>query len=238
MSIVSKLGASWHPLARLNLFISLFFFIFFGCTAISLLLMPGTIDTRIAQILLAIGWVWWITIFFSTVWVFWNALSLSISAYQSRHINPIRPRHLYRAWLAPIILILLIFMWQPLVGSITRYRSQKSFDESRSDFLIVCDRVLDEGLSSASIRDDIELGVFKNVDVLYQDNIVFFNIGDNLRTYGYACIEEGRYVPNKNDIYEFDKIDSRFYSFSEIENRLTPQPDTPTPEITPESGIE
>ena len=232
MSFIIKFSENWHPLARLNLIIALFFVVFQACAAVSLLTIPPAIDTRVVSVLLALGWVWWITVLFSLLWSVGNAGWLSYKAVsESRRL---RPRNLVVAWGGPVLLVVLIFTWQAVISLVTGYRLERDFENSRSDFLVVCSRVLDEGAESEEIRNDRALGVFESVDVLYDDRIVYFELGDDLRAYGYACVPDGTILPATNDLYDFEKIDDRFYNFSEIENRLTPQPETPTPELTPQ----
>jgi hypothetical protein len=214
------------------MFIMLFFVTFQACAAFSLLTIPTAIDTRVVSVLLALGWVWWITAFFAGAWVLWNAASLSLRAYRERHWRRLRSRNLWLAWTAPVVIVILMLTWQPVISVVADYRLAQDFENSRADFLVICDRVLAEGEDSKDISDDLELGVFSNVDVLYRDRVVFFEIGDNLRAYGYACVPEGETLPRRDDVNEYDKIDERFYNFSEIENRLTPQPETPTPDST------
>lgn len=229
MSFIARIGRTWHPLARLNFLITSFFVLAESIAILSILLIPGAIDTRLASVLLALGWVWWITAFFSTAWVSWNASSL---AWRALRRQDVETRNLVVAWLGPIIMIALMFLWEPLLGGVTAYRINLDFERSRDDFLIICDRIMEEGLTSPEIRDGAELGVFSKVDILYQDDVVYFELGDDLRAYGYVCVPEAMSLPSRDDVYEYDRIDDRFYAFSEIENRLTPQPETPLPEPT------
>jgi hypothetical protein len=225
--MIKRFGQAWHPLARLNLLVCGFFVGLQLCAIVTLLTIPTSIDARVAQFLLAVDGMWCLTSTVSILWLSWNAFQLSKTAAGRYHYTP--RRNLIVAWVAPVVLVALIYAWRPLNLYFIDYRLSRDFDHSRTAMLDACDQILAEGLDSPLIRDNVELGAFSRVNILLRDGVVWFDVGDNLRAYGYVCVPPGGSLPAYTEDYDFERLDSRIYRFSEIENLLTPQPASPTP---------
>lgn len=231
-TLIQRIGHHWHPLARLNFLISSFFLLFEIISALSLLLLPGTIDNSMVDVLFTLGLVWWCGIIFCIFWVTINALWLTWSIYSRRRSAPISWQNIIVGWSAPVIFVIMMTSWIPLVETVTDYRLNQEFQSARPEMLEICDSVLVEGNNSEAIRNYDTLGDFKNVNVILRQNEVYFERRDILRTFGYVCVAEGKTQPARDAIFEYEKIDDRFYYFAEIENDLTPEPEA-TPTVTP-----
>lgn len=232
MSILIHIGTHWHPLARLNFLITLVFFLFQVAAVITVLVVPGTIESGLANVLLAVAWGWWCAIVFCIFWVIINALWLTITTFMNRRRPPGTRRNLALAWGAPLAFVVMMITWSPAIRAVTDFRINRDFENSRAEFLAICERILAEGEGASSIQDNQAIGVFKRVDVLYREKTVYFELGDDVRAYGYACVAGNTRLPAEDDRYEYEKLDARFYRFTEIENRLTPEPEaTTTPAI-------
>lgn len=232
MSLLARIGRRWHPLARLNTMVTVFFAILELMIVLVILLVPATLDRELAAAILNLTCVWWLIAFFCLIWVSVNAGWISWRAFRDHDINL---RNVLLAWAGPIVIFTLWLTVSDVLLRVAAFRANRDFENSRPDFLIVCERIYAEGSGSSSIGDNQELGVFSQVDVRWRDGVVYFQLGDDLREYGYICVEKGDTVPERDELYEYTKKDDRFYSFQEIDNLLTPQPDTPTPFTVPGS---
>jgi hypothetical protein len=230
MSLIARIGRQWHPLARLNTMISVFFVFLELIIVLTIFLVPTTLNRELAAAILNLTCVWWLIAFFCLVWVSLNAGWVSWRAIRDRDVGR---RNVLLAWAGPILIFILWLTVSDVLLRVAAFRANRDFDNSRSDFLIVCERVYAEGRGSSSIGDNQELGVFSEVDVRLRNEVVYFQLGDDLREYGYVCVQQDDTLPDEDNLYEYEKIDERFYSFQEIENLLTPQPDTPTPFTVP-----
>ena len=232
MSLIARIGKQWHPLARMNALVTLVFILLELLIVSAILLVPTTISSDVVNAFRQIICVWWLFSFICLIWVSLNALWVGWRALQTRSINL---QNVLLTWTAPVIIAVLWVILPDLLQGVTDLRTNHDFNNSRSDFLIVCERIYAQGSVSPSIGDNQQLGVYSQVDVRFRDDIVYFQLGDSRREYGYICVKEGVTLPDKDRIYDYEKVDNRFYRFEEIENLLTPQPDTPTPFTIPGS---
>ena len=208
---------TWHPLARLNLWIVLGFGVFEIGAALVLLFLPGTIDGSMIDLLTILGAAWWFGIIFCMFWVASNAIWLSWSLYGKRQTNPFSWRNLLVGWSAPVIFSILMLTWVPVVETITEYRLDKEFHSARPDMLEICDQILAEGIESAALHDYKQIGDYTNINISAHDTAVYFERNGIGRTFGYVCVAQDTTLPSQDDIFEYDNIDARFYYFAEID---------------------
>ncbi|MBI5930938.1 MAG: hypothetical protein HY862_16630 [Chloroflexi bacterium] len=210
-----------HPITRLNLLILAFFVSLQACALLVVLTSPPTIDSRVAQMLQTLDDSWCLITLIGFLWVGYNAIQLAIT--NARRFQYTTRRNVVVACLTPLIIVILMLIWRPLLRTTIDYRLDSAFDRSRNDLLATCDRVLEEEVYSDAIQNGVELGAYNRVNILLHDGVVWFDVGDNLRAYGFVCVPVGGKLPEVLQHYEFKKLDDRFYEFSEIENLLTPE---------------
>ncbi|PJF37596.1 MAG: hypothetical protein CUN55_21265, partial [Phototrophicales bacterium] len=100
---------NWHPQARIAMLFVLAFFALQVCYLIMVLTIPTTLNSGFATFLLIFTPIWFLTATIATFYLLYNALSLQNRANQ-RH-NYTETRNLVVAWLGPLLLSLLIFIW-------------------------------------------------------------------------------------------------------------------------------
>lgn len=225
--IIQWLG-KWHPQARIAVMFVFAFFVLQVCYLLMVLTIPTTLNTGFATFLLIFTPMWFFMATLSTMYLLYNAYSLQHRA--SQRVNYTAPRNLVVAWLGPLALSGLIFMWffTPLVETVYEWRRAQNFERSRDDMLAICEAVLEEGPRSEELRDDADVGVFTLVRVSLRNEgqEVWFDVGDNNGEVGYVCLAEGSAPLRDNDTYTFEYMDDRFYFYLERnESRLERQLD-------------
>lgn len=225
--IMQWLG-KWHPQARIAVMFVLAFFVLQVCYLLMVVTIPTTLNTGFATFLLIFTPMWFFMATISTMYLLYNAYSLQNKAAQ--RVNYTEPRNLVVAWLGPIMLSFLIFIWffTPLVETVYEWRRDRNFEQSRAEMLTICETVLEEGPRSNELRDIAEVGVFTLVRVSLRNEgqEVWFDVGDNSGEVGYVCLAEGAAPLRDDDTYTFERMDDRFYFYLERdESRLERQLD-------------
>lgn len=211
---------NWHPQARIAMLFVLAFFALQVCYLIMVLTIPTTLNSGFATFLLIFTPIWFLTATIATFYLLYNALSLQNRANQ-RH-NYTETRNLVVAWLGPLLLSLLIFIWffTPLVSTVFEIRRDWNFQRSRDEMLNICDTVLDEGARSDILSEYTDVGVFTLVRVSLRNNgqEVWFDVGDTSGEIGYICLATEETTLQDNETYTFERVDERFYFYRERDN--------------------
>lgn len=207
----------WHPLTRLNFLIALVFIAYEIMTALVVSFWPGTIDGSMIDLLLIMGTIWWFGVVFCVFWVMSNAIWLSWHQIRERGENKPQLHNLLFGWGVPVIFVVLILSWFPIIEGLTDHRLKQEFETARPEMLQICNQILAEGSESTAIQVYRNIGDYTDLNVIYSDTIIYFERADIVRTFGYACVAEGTEVPQQDIFFEYEKIDERFYYFSEIE---------------------
>lgn len=216
--IVQWLG-QWHPQARIAAMFVAVFFILQICYLGMVLTIPTTLNSGFATFLLIFTPIWFLTATLATFYLLYNAYSLQNRANQ--RVNYTNQRSLIMAWVGPLLLSALIYLWffTPLVQTVFEVRRMWNFERSRDDMIGICDTVLDEGPRSDALDDTLEVGVFTLVRVSLRNDgqEVWFDVGDSSGEVGYVCVADGAAALEDNDTYTFEKVDERFYFYLERE---------------------
>ncbi len=207
----------WHPLTRLNFLIALVFIAYEIVAALVVSFWPGTIDGSMINLILVTGMIWWFGVIFCLFWVTSNAIWLSWHQFNALEANKPQRHNLLFGWSVPIIFVGLIVSWFPIIDGLTAHRLHKEFESARPEMLTICDQILAEGPDSEAIHEYLQVGDYDDLNVIYSDTIIYFERADIARTFGYACVAEGTEVPDQDLFFEYEKIDERFYYFSEVE---------------------
>ncbi len=214
--VVKWLG-KWHPQARIALMFVLAFLVLQLCYLFMVLTIPTTLNSGFATFLLIFTPMWFLTATLSMFYLLYNAYSLQNRASQ-RH-NYTETRNLIMAWLGPLLLSVLIFIWffTPLVETVFKIRREWNFEQSRAEMVDICDTVLAEGPRSTALVNDAQVGVFALVRISLRNEgrEVWFDVGDSSGEVGYICVTDDTEPLRNTDLYTFEQVDDRFYFYLE-----------------------
>lgn len=208
--------AKWHPQARLAVLFVFVFLFLQGCYISVVLTLPSALTPNAATALLVALPMWVLTAGVAMLYLFYNAFRL-LRQFQRRY-NYAPRRNLIVAWVAPFVMLGLIFVvtGTPFIEQIFEWRRDRSFNASRGDMLRVCDTVLEDGPRSPLIRTNAKVGVFTQVRIsLRHETQVWFDVGDASGEVGYICLAPNTSAPSNDDTYVYEPEDERFVFFRE-----------------------
>lgn len=219
--LISRLLKAWHPLTLVNLAFLFFLILAQLGLIITLMLIPSSVAPVVGNVLIVYPWVWLLAALFSLLLLFWNALRVNIRYHQL--VDYTDTRNLVAVWAAPIIVMILMAVWLPLLEVVLDARTDWDFQRSRDEMLAVCDQVLAEGYGAAAIGDEQEIGVFNHAEVrLRRDGRVWIEIGEARGEIGYVCIPADGAPPEDTERYTFERKDDRFYFYEEDDDYSEP----------------